>query len=172
MVIRRNPIGQENPLDKAIPLREAEMLSRQAVVGEFDHNMALVLGVVVIGVDDAHGVIQLDPEAESVAGAGEEPQPPARLNLHPYPRGDDNGLPGGEDEGEGRVKIIASRPRRGPLGQGEPLIGVEQLVSLEGHVAELGPQLNLGEADFFKFRDAIQYRAPPDRVCEKKYHTV
>ncbi len=74
------------------------------------------LVVVVIGVDDPDGIVQLQTELESETAAGDDSEEPARfVDADLDPRGDLDALTGEERKIDGRAEVIPGGLRRGPL---------------------------------------------------------
>lgn len=83
VVIHRNAVLQKDTLGKTVPLVEGQGLAGFGVIGDFNEDMALIVGKIIVAVDDAYGVVQLEPVAETQAAAGIEVQHPVLAPSSP-----------------------------------------------------------------------------------------
>ena len=60
-VILRDTVRQEYSLGESGELRHLYGPAFIAVVGDLDKDVPLIVGAVIIAVDDAHGIIELQP---------------------------------------------------------------------------------------------------------------
>lgn len=96
------PIGQEDALAEAFSAGQRHrMLSS---IENFHQNVPLVLCVVIVTIDYAHGVAQHHPVLEAQGAAGEKQQYPSGGDFRAHARGNQRRLPGCKVQFTGHTK--------------------------------------------------------------------
>ena len=119
----RDPKRQKNTLGKAVAGGYRGAVTRIVRgAAHFDHNVPLVGGAVIIGVNNTNGIIQPDPVLKAQPGAGKDRQHPALRHPGANAGGHQHRGVLREDYRSRHIKIIPGRPGGGALWQHDTVI--------------------------------------------------
>lgn len=117
VVVKGDAVLDEHALREGVARGERERLSLVGGIGELDEDVSLVRGVVIVAVDDADRVVELQAVFEPQPAARVDLEHPAVLDAGADARGDLDRLARRNGQRARRVKIIARTARRGAARQ-------------------------------------------------------